>query len=122
MPTVAESAVPGFESVSWGGVMAPGGTPPAVVNKLNAEIVRILKLPDMQERLQALGAEVVGSSPAEFSAYLASEIRPLEQSRESGEREARLNAGLRIEDRGLSSIASTSASIPHPCSSILNLT
>ena len=75
VPTVAESAaVPGFESVSWGGVMAPGGTPPAVVNKLNAEIVRILKLPDMQERLQALGAEVVGSSPAEFSAYLASEI------------------------------------------------
>jgi tripartite-type tricarboxylate transporter receptor subunit TctC len=54
--------------------MAPGGTPPAVVNKLNAEIVRILKLPDMQERLQALGAEVIGSSPAEFSAYLASEI------------------------------------------------
>jgi tripartite-type tricarboxylate transporter receptor subunit TctC len=74
VPTVAEAAVPGFESVSWGGVMAPGGAPVGVVNKLNAEIVRILKLPDMQERLQALGAEVVGSTPAEFAAYLDAEI------------------------------------------------
>jgi tripartite-type tricarboxylate transporter receptor subunit TctC len=74
VPTVVEAAVPGFESVSWGGVMAPGGTPPAIVNRLNTEIVRILKLPDIQERLQALGAEVVGSSPAEFATYLAAEI------------------------------------------------
>ncbi len=74
VPTVAEAAVPGFESVSWGGVMAPGSTPAAIINKLNAELVRILKLPDMQERLQALGAEVVGSSPAEFAAYLSAEI------------------------------------------------
>ena len=74
VPTVAEAAVAGFESVSWGGVMAPGGTPAAVVNKLNAEIVRILRVPDMQERLEALGAEVVGSSPAEFAAYLSAEI------------------------------------------------
>ena len=74
VPTVAEAGVAGFESVSWGGVMAPGGTPAAVVGKLNAEIVRILKLPDMQERLQALGAEVVGSTSAEFAAYLAAEI------------------------------------------------
>ena len=74
VPTVAEAAVAGFESVSWGGVMAPGGTPAAVVNKLNAEIVRILRLPDVQERLQTLGAEVVGGSPSEFSAYLEAEI------------------------------------------------
>jgi tripartite-type tricarboxylate transporter receptor subunit TctC len=74
VPTVAEAAVPGFESVSWGGVMAPGGTPVAIVNKLNAEIVRILRLPEMQERLQALGADVVGNSPAEFAAYLDAEI------------------------------------------------
>jgi tripartite-type tricarboxylate transporter receptor subunit TctC len=74
VPTVAEAAVPGFESVSWGGIMAPGGTPVPLVSKLNAEIVRILKLPDVQERLQALGADVVGSSPAEFDAYLSAEI------------------------------------------------
>ena len=74
VPTVAAAGVPGFESVSWGGVMAPGGTPATVVNKLNAEIVRILRLPEIQERLQALGAEVVGGSPAEFSAYLEAEI------------------------------------------------
>ena len=74
VPTIAEAGVPGFESVSWGGVMAPGGTPAPVINKLNTEIVRILRLPDMQERLQALGAEVVGSSPAEFANYLETEI------------------------------------------------
>jgi tripartite-type tricarboxylate transporter receptor subunit TctC len=72
--TVAEAAVPGFESVSWGGVMTPGGTHATVVNKLNAEIVRILKLPEIQERLQALGAEVVASTPAEFATYLSAEI------------------------------------------------
>jgi tripartite-type tricarboxylate transporter receptor subunit TctC len=74
VPSVGEAAVPGFVSVSWGGVMAAGNAPAAIVNKLNAEIVRILKTPDMQDRLQALGAEVVGSSPAEFAAYLGSEI------------------------------------------------
>ena len=74
VPTMQEAGLAAYESSSWGGVMAPGGTPAAVVNRLNAEIVRILKLPDMQERLQALGADVVGSTPAEFAAYLDAEI------------------------------------------------
>ena len=54
LPTVAET-LPGFEAVSWGGVMAPAGTPPEIIARLNAEINRILKMPDVAEKLQALG-------------------------------------------------------------------
>ncbi len=73
VPTVAET-VPGFEAVSWGGVMAPAGTPPAVIKTLNGEINRILKMPDVAEKLQGLGAEIVGSTPDEFATYLRAEI------------------------------------------------
>jgi tripartite-type tricarboxylate transporter receptor subunit TctC len=73
LPTVAET-LPGFESVSWGGVMAPAGTPPEIIAKLNAEINRILKLPDVAAKLQGLGAEIVGSTPSEFDNYVKSEI------------------------------------------------
>ena len=73
VPTVAET-LPGFEAVSWGGVMAPAGTPPEIIAKLNTEINRILKLPDVAEKLQGLGAEIVGSTPEEFAAYVKSEI------------------------------------------------
>ena len=75
VPTMQEAGVPGYESFSWGGIMAPAGTPPAIVNKLHAEFVRILKLPDMQEKLAALGATVSAAGPAEFSAFLQAEIR-----------------------------------------------
>jgi tripartite-type tricarboxylate transporter receptor subunit TctC len=73
VPAVAET-VPGFEAVSWGGVMAPAGTPPEVVRTLNREINRILKMPDVVEKLQGLGAEIVGSTPEEFATYLRNEI------------------------------------------------
>ena len=75
VPTMQEAGVLGYESFSWGGIMAPAGTPPAIVNKLHAEFVRILKLPDMQEKLAALGATVSAAGPAEFSAFLQAEIR-----------------------------------------------
>jgi tripartite-type tricarboxylate transporter receptor subunit TctC len=74
LPTVAEAGLAGYEAVSWGGVMAPAGTPPAIINRLNAEINRILKLPDVAEKLSSLGAEIVGSTPEEFAAYLKAEI------------------------------------------------
>jgi len=74
LPTMDEAGVPGFEADSWGGVMVPAGTPPAVVQRLHAEIVRILKMPDVAERLHSLGAEIVGGTPEEFTAYLKSEI------------------------------------------------
>ena len=73
LPTIAESGQPGFEAVSWGGVMVPANTPRAVVNKLNVEINRILKLPEFREQLAKVGAETVGNSPEEFLAYLLAE-------------------------------------------------
>ena len=73
VPTVAET-LPGFEAVSWGGVMAPAGTPPAIINRLNAEILKILKIPEVAEKLKGFGAETVGSTPKQFDAYVKSEI------------------------------------------------
>jgi tripartite-type tricarboxylate transporter receptor subunit TctC len=75
VPTMQEAGIQGYESVSWGGMMAPAGTPPAIINKLHGEFARILKLPDVVERMEALGSTVVGSGPAEFSAFLQAEIR-----------------------------------------------
>ena len=75
VPTMDEAGVPGYESVSWGGIRAPAGTPAGVVNKLHAEFARILRLPDIQERMAGLGAIVVAAGPAEFSTFLQSEIR-----------------------------------------------
>jgi tripartite-type tricarboxylate transporter receptor subunit TctC len=74
VPTLAESGVPGFEVGSWQGVFAPAGTPPAIVKRLNAEIVKALNLPDVREKLGALGAEIVADSPEEFSALVKSEV------------------------------------------------
>jgi tripartite-type tricarboxylate transporter receptor subunit TctC len=73
LPTIAESGMPGFEAVSWGGVMAPAGTPRAVVDKLHAEITAILKQPDVKERFAAVGAEIVSSTPEEFQRYISAE-------------------------------------------------
>jgi tripartite-type tricarboxylate transporter receptor subunit TctC len=74
VPTISSSGLPGFESTSWGGVLAPAGTPPAIVASLQAEFSRILRMPDVKEKIGALGAEVVGSSSAEFADYLKAEI------------------------------------------------
>jgi tripartite-type tricarboxylate transporter receptor subunit TctC len=74
LPTVDEAGVPGFEAVSWGGVMGPGGMPRDIVAKLHAELARILKLPDVSEKLTGLGAEIVAGKPEEFAAYLQAEI------------------------------------------------
>lgn len=74
LPTVAESGIPNFEASSWGGVMGPAGMPPEIVNRLNTEIVRILKQPDVTAKMTSMGADVVGSSPQEFANYLRAEI------------------------------------------------
>jgi tripartite-type tricarboxylate transporter receptor subunit TctC len=75
VPTMQEAGVPGYESFSWGGIMAPAGTPAPVIAKVHAELVRILKLPDVQERLAGLGATVVAQGPEEFAAFLQAEIK-----------------------------------------------
>jgi tripartite-type tricarboxylate transporter receptor subunit TctC len=70
IPTIAEAGFPGFEVTSWQGFLAPAGTPAAVVNRLNAEIVRVLAIPDVRERLTAQGIEIVTSTPQELAAII----------------------------------------------------
>ena len=74
LPTVSEAALPGFESAQWYGVLVPAGTPAAIVSRLNAEIVKIMRLPDVNEQMTRQGSIVVGSTPEEFSAYIRAEI------------------------------------------------
>ena len=74
LPTVAEGGVAGYNSGSWFGLVAPANTPKAVVDKLATETQRILKLPDVNERLSSLGAEPVGDRPEQFAAFIKSEI------------------------------------------------
>ena len=74
LPTVAESGLPGYEYGSWMGVVAPAGAPREIIIKLNGEIVRILKSPEMLERLANDGAEVIASTPEEFANYIKREV------------------------------------------------
>ena len=74
LPTVAESGLPGFEYVGWYGVLAPAGTPKAIIDRLHAEFVQIVQAPEMRERLLADGAEPVGNTPAQFETYLKAEL------------------------------------------------
>ena len=74
MPSVAESGVPGYESVQASGVFAPLKTPAAIVTRLNQEIVRILNKPDVKEKFLNIGAEVVGNTPQEFTARIKAEV------------------------------------------------
>ena len=69
VPTVAESGLAGFEALQWFGVLAPAGTPRELVTRLNGDIIKTLRLPDVRERMAALGAEVVGSSPEQFASF-----------------------------------------------------
>jgi tripartite-type tricarboxylate transporter receptor subunit TctC len=74
LPTVAESGVPGFAVDSWYGLVAPAGAPEAVIRKLNAEIVRILKAPAIVAYLAREGAVPKGGTPAELSALMRAEL------------------------------------------------
>jgi tripartite-type tricarboxylate transporter receptor subunit TctC len=74
IPTIAESGYPGFEADSWFGVLAPARTPRPIVNRLHDEFVRVIAVPEVKERLNSVGFELVGSSPDEFAAYIKSEI------------------------------------------------
>ena len=74
VPTLIESGLAGFEVSSWSGLMAPTGTPPAIIARLNAETVKILALPEVRAMLLAQAALPVGSTPEQFRAYIAEEI------------------------------------------------
>ncbi|HUP96084.1 MAG TPA: tripartite tricarboxylate transporter substrate binding protein [Burkholderiales bacterium] len=73
IPTVAESGLPGFKNITWHSVLVPARTPKPLVQRLNSELVRIVKLPDVQERLLAQGLTPVGSTPEQMSALMKEE-------------------------------------------------
>jgi tripartite-type tricarboxylate transporter receptor subunit TctC len=73
VPTVAET-IPGFEATTWFAMFAPAGTPKPVIDRLNAEVQRVYRLPEVQERLKTLGLDAVLSTPDELAKYQAAEI------------------------------------------------
>jgi tripartite-type tricarboxylate transporter receptor subunit TctC len=73
-PTVAELGYPGYEISSWQGVFAPAGTPKAIIDKLNGEIVAMLRTPEVQERIKREGAVPIGSSPEQWSERFRAEV------------------------------------------------
>jgi len=77
--TIAEQGFPGVEATAWYGMLAPAGTPKAVITRLHGEVVKILKLPDVTQRLGGLGFEIAGSTPEQFGAYIRSETKKWEK-------------------------------------------
>ncbi|GAB3662000.1 tripartite tricarboxylate transporter substrate binding protein [Ramlibacter alkalitolerans] len=74
VPTLAESGMPGFETGAWQGIMVPAATPKPVVERLNAAVVKALQSPDVRAKLAVQGAEPLGSTPAEYGAYVKKEL------------------------------------------------
>jgi len=74
VPTIAEAGVPGYEMANWWGIVAPAGTPQAIVDKLSKELASVLSSPQTQKQFDAEGAEVVQKSPTEFGAFIEAEL------------------------------------------------
>jgi tripartite-type tricarboxylate transporter receptor subunit TctC len=72
-PTMIEAGVPGYTAITWNGILAPAGTPPEVINKLNEAVVGVLHTPEMRQRFAKLGQDVLVSTPAEFATFLREE-------------------------------------------------
>jgi tripartite-type tricarboxylate transporter receptor subunit TctC len=89
VPTIAETALPGFEVLGWNGLLAPAGTPKPVIDKLNGEIVRILRTREVTTQLKEQGVDVVGDTPEEFAAIIVANIAKW--------REIITAAGIKIE-------------------------
>ena len=77
VPTVAEAALPGFEMLSWFGLLAPAGTPAAIVSRLNADTAKVLEIAEVRAALTAQGFEVIAGSPAQFGDYIRREIEKI---------------------------------------------
>ena len=73
IPTIAESGLPGYEAIAWNGFVAPAATPTEIIIRLNTEIVAILKMPDVKERLATEGSIALGNSPEEFASFIKAE-------------------------------------------------
>jgi hypothetical protein len=75
IPTIAEAGYPGYEAGTWYALLAPAGTPRQAINRLNAEVLKIIQVPDLRERLADLGVEFVGSTPEACIESIKSELR-----------------------------------------------
>jgi tripartite-type tricarboxylate transporter receptor subunit TctC len=75
LPTVSEAGVPGYEVTSWYGALAPAGTPPDVVKKLNADFVRTIRIPEVSEKMIEAGADPVANTPEQFAGFIRSELK-----------------------------------------------
>jgi len=73
LPTIAET-LPGYEIVTWYGILAPTGTPPAIINRLNAEILKVSQMPDIKQKLLDMGLDIEVSTPAAFGTLIKSEM------------------------------------------------
>jgi tripartite-type tricarboxylate transporter receptor subunit TctC len=89
VPTLAESGLPGYEAGSWYGILAPAGTPGAIVARLNAEINNAIHQPEVRERLAAEGAEVLGGTPGDFASHIKAELSRMKKLVRDG--------GLKVE-------------------------
>ena len=74
LPTIAESGYPGFDAIAWHGILAPAGTPPAIIDRLHAEIVKALKDPETIKLIEAQAIQVVGNSPQAFAGFIKQDI------------------------------------------------
>ena len=74
LPTIAESGLPGYETYTWNALFAPAGTPPEVIERLNAAAVAAVADPEVQAKLQGFGATVVGSTPGELATHVQAEL------------------------------------------------
>ncbi|MGQ0752163.1 MAG: tripartite tricarboxylate transporter substrate binding protein [Betaproteobacteria bacterium] len=74
IPTISESGVPGYEFISWNAVHVPAGTPKAVISRIHAELVKVVGLPDVKEKMFSLGMEVAGSTPDQLGTLVKSDI------------------------------------------------
>lgn len=70
LPTVAESGLPGYEAMPWLGIVAPAGTPKAIIEKLYKEVGDVLKMSDVKDRFKSLGLDIIGNTPAEFTRFI----------------------------------------------------
>ena len=73
IPAIAESGYPGFEALAWNGLVAPAGTPRPVIDRINAEVNAILKLPDVVQKMNAAGFDLIGGTPEDFTKLIAAE-------------------------------------------------
>ena len=74
LPTIAESGYPGFDAIAWHGILAPAATPPAIIDRLHAEIVRALKDPETIKLIEAQAIQVVGNTPQDFAGFIKQDI------------------------------------------------